>query len=97
VGVTAPAAALAVGSTGLAELLYHWNVRTPRWLGWVFQRPESHCVHHQAGLHAFNYSDLPLWDALFGTLHNPRVWQGRCGFGEAEHKLAEMLRGAEIR
>lgn len=97
VGVGAQAASLAVLMTGLAELVYHWNVRTPHWLGWLFQRPESHCVHHQAGLHAFNYADLPLWDALFGTLRNPRDWQGRCGFGEAEHRLARMLRGVEVR
>jgi sterol desaturase/sphingolipid hydroxylase (fatty acid hydroxylase superfamily) len=37
------------------------------WLGSVFQRPESHCVHHQEGVHSFNYSDLPLWDMLLGV------------------------------
>jgi sterol desaturase/sphingolipid hydroxylase (fatty acid hydroxylase superfamily) len=96
VGLGAHAAALAVTLSGLAELVYHWNIRTPWWLGFVFQRPESHCVHHQAGLHAYNYSDLPLWDALFGTLRNPRAWQERCGFGANEERLPEMLRGIDV-
>ena len=96
VGLSAEPAALAVLLTGLAELFYHWNVRTPRWLGFVIQRPESHCVHHQSGLHAYNYADLPLWDWLFGTLHNPHRFDARCGFGENEHRLAEMLRGVDV-
>jgi len=96
VGVGTEATSLAILATGIAELVYHWNVRTPFWLGFVFQRPESHCVHHQSGLHAFNYSDLPLWDALFGTLRNPRHWSERCGFGEGERRLGEMLLGIDV-
>jgi sterol desaturase/sphingolipid hydroxylase (fatty acid hydroxylase superfamily) len=80
----------------LAELFYHWNVRTPYWLGYVFQRPESHCVHHQEGVHSFNYSDLPVWDILFGTFRNPRRFDARCGFGEGEHRLAVMLAGVDL-
>ena len=96
VGLSPAAAGLAVLLTGLAELFYHWNVRTPRWLGFLIQRPESHCVHHQAGLHAKNYSDLPLWDWLFGTLDNPRAWDAACGFGDDERRLVEMLRGVDV-
>jgi sterol desaturase/sphingolipid hydroxylase (fatty acid hydroxylase superfamily) len=97
VGLGPGAAAVAVALSGLAELFYHWNVRTPVWVGYVFQRPESHRVHHQEGLHSFNYSDIPLWDMLFGTFRNPRVWNARCGFGpEGEHRLFEMLRGVDI-
>ena len=97
VGVGAEAAALAVLLTGLAELFYHWNVPTPYWLGFLIQRPESHCVHHQAGLHSYNYGDLPLYDAMFGTLRNPRGWDARCGFGpEGEPLLLDMLIGREI-
>jgi sterol desaturase/sphingolipid hydroxylase (fatty acid hydroxylase superfamily) len=82
----------AVLIAGLAELFYHWNVKTPYWLGFIFQRPESHCVHHQRGHHSKNYSDLPLWDMLFGTFHNPRTFDGKCGFAnDAETRLAEML------
>jgi sterol desaturase/sphingolipid hydroxylase (fatty acid hydroxylase superfamily) len=97
VGVEPMAAAGAVTLSGLAELVYHWNVKTPHWLGYFFQRPESHCIHHQEGVHAFNYSDLPMWDMLFGTYRNPRKWEGRCGFGSTgEFRLAEMLRGIDI-
>jgi sterol desaturase/sphingolipid hydroxylase (fatty acid hydroxylase superfamily) len=96
-GVGPQAASLAVLLTGLAELFYHWNVPTPHWLGYLVQRPESHCVHHQEGLHSYNYSDLPLWDMLFGTFHNPRHWRERCGFGpEREAKLGRMLCGVDV-
>lgn len=97
VGATPAAAAIAVGMTGLAELFYHWNVRTPYWLGFLVQRPESHCVHHQAGRHRSNYADLPLWDWLFGTLDNPRHFDAACGFAEGrEQRLSEMLLGRDV-
>lgn len=97
VGVNAQAASITVGITGLAELFYHWNVRTPHWLGPFFQRPEMHCVHHEEGRHASNYADLPIWDRLFGTYHNPRTWQARCGFGpDLEHELPRMLLGRDV-
>jgi sterol desaturase/sphingolipid hydroxylase (fatty acid hydroxylase superfamily) len=97
VGLGPQACAYAVLVTGLAELFYHWNVRTPYWLGFVIQRPESHCVHHQRGVHAYNYADLPLWDMLWGTFRNPRHWNASCGFGEdRERLLGEMLRGKEV-
>jgi sterol desaturase/sphingolipid hydroxylase (fatty acid hydroxylase superfamily) len=97
VGLGPQAAAYAVLLSGLAELFYHWNVKTPYWLGYVIQRPESHCVHHQDGVHAYNYADLPIWDMLFGTFRNPRRWQARCGFGaEAEQQLVQMLAGVDV-
>ena len=97
VGLGPAAAANAVLLSGLAELFYHWNVRTPYWLGFIFQRPESHCVHHQEGVHSYNFADLPLWDMLFGTFRNPRQWQARCGFGpEREHRLFDMLAGVDV-
>jgi sterol desaturase/sphingolipid hydroxylase (fatty acid hydroxylase superfamily) len=93
-GLNAESAGLAFLLSGLAELFYHWNVRTPHWLGYLIQRPESHRVHHQRGRHRNNYSDLPLWDMLFGTFENPRGAPGACGFGpEAEQRLGAMLVG----
>lgn len=98
VGVGPQAAAYAVLISGLAELFYHWNVDTPHWLGYFVQRPESHCVHHQRGLHWYNFSDLPLWDMLFGTFRNPREWDTTCGLGpDNEHRLGAMLRGVDLR
>jgi len=96
VGVGPEAAGLAILATGFAEYFYHWNVETPHWLGYIIQRPESHCVHHQTDLHSYNYGDLPLWDWLFGTLLNPRHWDDRCGFGEDEKQLVPMLLGRDI-
>ena len=96
VGLSPKPAAYAVLLTGLAELFYHWNVPTPHWLGYVVQRPESHCVHHQEHLHTYNFADLPLWDMLFGTFKNPKQFVARCGFGEDELKLKEMLLGADV-
>jgi len=94
VGLDVRAATLAVTLTGIAELFYHWNIRTPYWLGFIIQRPESHLVHHQEGLHTYNFSDLPLWDMLFGTFRNPRAWNGRCGFGDdREQRLGDLLGG----
>jgi sterol desaturase/sphingolipid hydroxylase (fatty acid hydroxylase superfamily) len=98
VGVGPAAATGAILMSGLAELVYHWNVNTPYWLGFLFQRPESHCIHHQQGVHWYNFSDLPLWDMLFGTFRNPREFQAACGLGPAnEHRLILMLAGIDLR
>ncbi len=97
VGIGPEAASLVVLFSGLAELFYHWNVRTPRWLGYFIQRPESHCVHHQGGGRGCNYADLPLWDMLFGTFHNPREFRAACGFSAAdEARVPEMLLGRDV-
>ncbi|MDT7602079.1 MAG: hypothetical protein QOF61_76 [Acidobacteriota bacterium] len=91
-GLSAGGAAFAVLLSGLGELFYHWNYQTPRWIGYLFQRPESHCVHHEEGIHHYNYSDLPLWDMLFGTFRNPIEWNSRCGLGEGnEERVLELL------
>jgi sterol desaturase/sphingolipid hydroxylase (fatty acid hydroxylase superfamily) len=86
VGATPAQSILAITLTGVAELFYHWNVRTPYWVGFVIQRPESHCVHHARDRHDCNFADLPLWDMLFGTFHNPRVDRTVCGFEEADER-----------
>lgn len=96
VGLGPVAASQAILLTGLAELFYHWNVPTPHWIGYLIQRPESHCVHHQAGHHHQNYGDLPLYDMLFGTFYNPRDWELQCGFGDKENALGSMLLGRDV-
>lgn len=57
--------------TAVAEYFYHWNITTPRWLGYFIQRPESHRIHHQHRHHTNNFADLPIWDLLFNTFKNP--------------------------
>jgi sterol desaturase/sphingolipid hydroxylase (fatty acid hydroxylase superfamily) len=83
-------------ASGVAGLFYHWNIATPRWLGYIVQRPESHCVHHETGVHAYNYSELPLVDMLFGTFRNPARFDGRCGFDAgAEAAVGRLLLGRD--
>ena len=97
VGLGPEAGAYAMLANGMAELFYHWNVRTSGWLGYFVQRPESHCVHHQEGLHRYNYADLPVFDILFGTFRNPSWWAGTCGFGvDGARRLGAMLIGREV-
>lgn len=83
--------------TGLAELFYHWNIKTPYWLGFLFQRPESHCVHHKKNYHRNNYSDLPIWDMIFGTFENPKYQPEDCGFDiNKELNISSMLIGINV-
>lgn len=80
-----------------AQLLVHVNTQTPHWLGWIFQRPEMHRIHHQPGTEHLNYSDIPLWDMLFGTYANPVGFEGQCGFDQVrEEKLGDMLRFVDV-
>ncbi len=73
-------------------MFQHTNVRTPQWLGYFVQRPESHSHHHERGVHARNYSDLPVFDMLFGTFHNPRGFAPATGFYDgASARIIDML------
>ena len=79
------------------EYFYHANVRTPGWLRYLIQTPELHSIHHQYGVHRFNYSDIPIWDRLFGTYRDAIGFAPRCGFPEgAEQRLTAMLRFEDI-
>jgi sterol desaturase/sphingolipid hydroxylase (fatty acid hydroxylase superfamily) len=91
-GCNIQAAASYTFLTAIAEFFYHWNMRTPRWVGHFVQRPESHRVHHQYRHHTQNFADLPLWDWLFGTLHNPQQSPRRCGFDDwREDRFDDLL------
>jgi len=85
----------AIGSVFLTfnTMFQHMNKRTPHWVGYFIQRPESHCIHHARGVHAHNYSDVPLWDMLFGTYRNPRSVEGlEAGFYDgASKRIRDML------
>ncbi|TMH60394.1 MAG: sterol desaturase family protein, partial [Betaproteobacteria bacterium] len=93
-----PLAAAIVGYlVALFGMFQHWNVATPRWIGYIVQRPESHCVHHRLGVHYYNYSDLPVWDIVFGTFRNPAKYMGECGFENgADRRLPAMLAFADV-
>ena len=91
-GLSVEAGAWCLIYASLGEYFYHMNIKTPRWIGFFFQRPEMHRIHHQRGKHYKNFSDFPIWDMLFGTFENPPSYYGKCGFRtERERKLKEML------
>lgn len=78
--------------TMFLAIFQHTNIKTPRWLGYIIQRPESHSMHHQKGVHAFNYSDLPIFDILFGTFRNPKNFSKEVGFYDGSSgKVKELL------
>jgi sterol desaturase/sphingolipid hydroxylase (fatty acid hydroxylase superfamily) len=91
-GCNMQAAAYYTFLTAIAEYFYHWNIKTPRWFGYLVQRPESHRVHHQYRHHTQNFADLPIWDWLFGTLRNPRTFSEKCGFDvRREDQFEDLL------
>lgn len=96
-GVSADAAALAGYLGFLWGMFQHWNVRTPQWLGYFVQRPEAHCIHHQRGVHAYNYGNVTWWDMMFGTFRNPATWEGEVGFWDgASRQMGAMLLGRDV-
>jgi len=91
-GLNLEAGAIYTACTAIGEFFYHTNVKTPRWVGYVFQRPEMHRIHHRHGKHKNNYGDIVWWDMLFGTYENPKEWKYSCGFDdEKEQQLLNML------
>src|SRR5690606_34186673 len=77
--------------TNFFSIFQHANIKTPKWLGYIIQRPESHAIHHARGIHAYNYSDLPLFDILFGTFRNPENYMYKTGFYDgASDRIIEM-------
>lgn len=93
-GLSADAGLLATVFLTFNAVFQHANIRTPRWVGYLIQRPESHRVHHGRGVHRRNYADLPVWDMLFGTFQNPARAEVpvEAGFyNGASSRLGEML------
>jgi sterol desaturase/sphingolipid hydroxylase (fatty acid hydroxylase superfamily) len=96
-GLSPEAAAIYTLCTALGEFFYHTSVKTPRWIGYIFQRPEMHRIHHQYGRHKNNYGDIVWWDILFGTYENPAEWTATCGFDDdKEQQLGAMLRYRDV-
>lgn len=96
-GLSLEGAAVVTMISAVAEFFYHVNARTPRWVGWIVQRPEMHRIHHERGVHRCNYGDLPIWDLLFGTLENPVDREVECGFvAHREQALGAMLLARDV-
>lgn len=91
-GFTVQATIYAIYGATFLAVIQHANLKTPRWMGYVFQRPESHSLHHAKGIHAYNYSDLPLFDLLFGTFNNPSTFSPETGFyNGASDRMGDMM------
>jgi len=97
VGLSPSATYAAVAIITFLAVFQHTNVRTPRWLGYLVQRPESHSWHHARGVHSGNYADLPLFDLLGGTLRNPVDFAPAQGLtDEGSRRMGDMLLGREV-
>ncbi|MFN0031089.1 MAG: sterol desaturase family protein [Flavobacteriales bacterium] len=91
-GLSIEGAAWSMLYAGVGEYFYHMNIKTPHWLGYIFQRPEMHRIHHQRNKHYYNFSDFPIWDMMFGTFKNPKEMYDECGYKpERERRLLDML------
>ncbi|HEX7047915.1 MAG TPA: sterol desaturase family protein [Gammaproteobacteria bacterium] len=91
-GITSEAGIAVAAFIGFNAIFQHASIPTPRWLGYLIQRPESHSLHHARGVHRYNFSDLPLWDMIFGTFRNPETFRDEQGFYDgASTRLVEVL------
>ncbi|MGD8742065.1 MAG: sterol desaturase family protein [Granulosicoccaceae bacterium] len=97
-GLSVEAAIVATLFLTFNAMFQHANITTPRWLGYLIQRPESHHIHHGRGVHRYNYADLPAIDMLFGTFRNAGEIEGTtCGFYKgASTRLLDMLIGKDV-
>jgi len=76
----------------IGEFFYHANIRAPSWMRYLIQTPQLHAIHHARDVHRHNFSDLPIWDRLFGTYHDAVDFAPVCGFpGDGEQRLGAML------
>ncbi|WP_269532970.1 sterol desaturase family protein [Chitinimonas sp. BJYL2] len=91
-GLASEVAAMVTALLAVISIFQHWNISTPRWLGWIIPRPEMHGLHHEFDIHARNYGDLAIWDILFGTYANPAHFDSPVGFTEtASRRWLAML------
>ena len=91
-GMSPQAATLFLLATFFLGVFQHTSIKTPRWLGYLIQRPESHTFDHARGIHDRNFSDLPIFDILFGTFENPAAYTHETGFHHgASARVLEML------
>lgn len=96
-GLSPEAAGIYTLFTALGEFFYHTNIKTPQWIGYIFQRPEMHRIHHEYNKHTNNYGDIVWWDMLFGTYENPKEFKTSCGFDNGkEQRLVDMLRFKDV-
>lgn len=85
--------AIALAIEGCLECFHHANIKMPRrllWLGYIIQLPGMHLIHHEYGLHKYNYAPF-LWDTVFKTVKIPQQWEGRLGFSRSNDIYSMFL------
>lgn len=91
-GLSPQAVTIIILSLTFLGVFQHANINTPRWIGYIIQRPESHTIHHAKGIHKYNYTDLPIIDMIFGTFQNPKMYEHEIGYYTgASNRLIDML------
>ena len=92
-GISIEAGAYYIMFAALGEMFYHSNLRTPHVLGYLFQRPEMHRIHHQRDRHECNYSDFPRSGTCCSApTRTPRRIDEPQGFaGDKEQQFVDML------
>lgn len=91
VGLNPTAATATMLTLTFLAIFQHANIKTPRWLGYLVQRPESHSHHHAHGVHQDNYADLPIYDIIFGTFRNPKAHLDTGFYYGASKRVVDML------
>jgi sterol desaturase/sphingolipid hydroxylase (fatty acid hydroxylase superfamily) len=92
VGISPQSITVVLLVVNFSAFFQHANIKTPQWIGYIIQRPESHSLHHGRGIHKYNYADIPIIDMLFGTFKNPKRYANETGFYQgASAKVKEML------
>ena len=91
-GLNPQAITIIILSLTFLGVFQHANIKTPRWIGYIIQRPESHAIHHAKGIHKYNYTDLPIIDMIFGTFKNPENFEHETGYYlGASNRIIDML------
>ncbi len=91
-GLSPQAITIIILSLTFLGVFQHANIKTPRWIGYIIQRPESHTLHHAKGIHKYNYTDLPIIDMIFGTYKNPKTYRHETGYYlGASNRILDML------
>lgn len=92
IGLPVEAVVIILQVTFFLAIFQHMNIKTPRWLGYFVQRPESHHVHHSKGVHYYNFSDLPIFDIIFSTFRNVEGYKYESGYYHGGSlKVVDML------
>ena len=80
--------------SAFSEYIYHANIRTPYWMGFFIQRPESHQIHHWKNKRkgCKNFGDFPFCDMLNDTFQNSIAGTPNTGFDpKNEQKRMDMI------